>query len=95
MNYAKENISSEDREYLQCHACVSVYYPLVGENGMREENKGQFLVRKISYTLLSKEKCGEASETQFQDVPACKSLSSMQMTSPLWSKSFPFSPLPI
>lgn len=27
---------------LQCHACVSLHYSLVGENGMREKNTGQF-----------------------------------------------------
>lgn len=44
MNYAKENINSEDRDCpaVQCHACAIVYYFGVGENEMREEDKGQF-----------------------------------------------------
>lgn len=38
----KRKLAQKIETTWQCHACVSVYYSPVVENGMREENKGQF-----------------------------------------------------
>lgn len=50
----KRKLAQKIETTWQCHACVSVCYSPVVENGMREENKGQFFSEENKLHLVMK-----------------------------------------
>lgn len=51
----KRTLAQKTETTLQCHACVSGCYSPVGEDGVREENKGQVYSKQNKLYLVRKE----------------------------------------
>lgn len=59
----KRTLTQKIETAVQCHAYVSVYYSGVGENEMREEDKGQFYSEPNKPHFVIKGEVWDASET--------------------------------
>lgn len=51
---SKRTLAQKIETTLQCHACVSGCYSPVGEDGVREKNKGQFYSEQNKLHLVRK-----------------------------------------